>query len=103
MIIGLVGIVALSATSNWPWYQTWYAVWTMVAFLLYGYDKNRAGRGARRVPEIVLHGVAWFGGAIGALAGMLIWRHKTRHTLFWIGNWAALAAHAALIWYVAAP
>jgi len=103
MIIGLIGIVALSATSNWIWYQTWYTVWTMVAFLLYGYDKNRAGRGARRVPEIVLHSVAWLGGAMGALLGMLVWRHKTRHILFRIGNGAALATHAALIWYGFTP
>lgn len=99
MIIGLVAIVALSATSGWPWYLTWYLVWNLVAFLIFGYDKNRAQRNARRVPELVLHLTAWLGGAAGALAGMLAWRHKTQHLIFWISCWAALVAHAILIWY----
>jgi uncharacterized membrane protein YsdA (DUF1294 family) len=55
-------------------------------FLIYGYDKLRARRGGRRVPEAALLALALIGGALGGWAGMLIWRHKTRHARFWIAQ-----------------
>ena len=60
------------------------AIVNVVAFALYGIDKSRARRGARRVPEWVLLLVAFAGGAGGALAGMLVFRHKTRKRKFLI-------------------
>ena len=57
----------------------------LLAFVLYGVDKSRAKRGAWRISEKTLLLVALLGGAFGALAGMLFFRHKTRHTVFRIG------------------
>ncbi|PKL65451.1 MAG: DUF1294 domain-containing protein [Methanomicrobiales archaeon HGW-Methanomicrobiales-3] len=44
-------------------------------------DKHRAGVKAWRIPERTLLFLALFG-PFGALAGMLVFRHKTRHTKF---------------------
>ena len=52
-------------------------------FLLFGYDKFQAKRGGWRIPEKVLLGLTLFGGGLGGLAGMLVFRHKTRKNIFW--------------------
>ena len=56
----------------------------LIAFAAYGIDKGKARHGARRIPEKTLIGLAAFGGAIGALIGMLTFRHKTRKIKFTI-------------------
>ena len=52
-------------------------------FLLFGYDKFQAKRGGWRISEKVLLGLSLFGGGLGGLAGMLVFRHKTRKNIFW--------------------
>jgi uncharacterized membrane protein YsdA (DUF1294 family) len=47
-----------------------------VTFLTFGYDKTVAGAGPTRVPEVVLLGLALIGGTLGAMLGMLVFRHK---------------------------
>ena len=72
------------------------AVISAVAFILYGADKGRAKRGAWRIPEKVLLGFSFFGGAPGGVLGMLAFRHKTRHWYFWAINLLGIAWQAAL-------
>ena len=48
-------------------------------------DKKKARRGAWRIPEATLLGIAVLGGSIGAIAGMYLFRHKTRHMKFSLG------------------
>ena len=55
-----------------------------INFLLFGYDKFQAKRNGWRIPERVLLGLTLLGGGIGGLAGMLVFRHKTRKTVFWL-------------------
>ena len=62
------------------------AVMSVAALLLYGVDKLKAKAGAWRIPEATLLSVGFFGGAAGALLGMKLWRHKTRHWYFWAIN-----------------
>jgi len=69
----------------------------VMAFLLYGIDKWKAKHKQWRVPEATLLGVALIGGSIGALLGMMVWRHKTKHKKFTIGLPLILAAQIALI------
>lgn len=66
------------------------AVMSVTAFFFYGADKRKAKKGQWRVKESVLLGLGVFGGAIGALLGMKIFRHKTKHWYFWAVNIAGL-------------
>ena len=54
-------------------------------FLLMLVDKIKAKRNLWRIPETTLMGVAAIGGSIGAIAGMNLFRHKTKHAKFYIG------------------
>ena len=68
----------------------------VLAFALMGIDKAKAKRGARRIPEKVLFLSALIGGSIGAIAGMFVFRHKTKHLSFVLGLPAILLLHLAL-------
>ena len=57
-------------------------VWNLFVFILYGVDKAKAKRGRRRIPEKTLLWCAFLLGGMGGMAGMLVFRHKTRHTKF---------------------
>lgn len=48
-------------------------------------DKIKARRGLWRIPEATLFLVAAIGGSVGSLAGMYLFRHKTRHLSFTVG------------------
>ena len=67
-----------------------------IAFLLMLADKLKAKRGAWRIPERTLIGVAALGGSIGALAGMYLFRHKTKHIKFTLGIPVILAVELVL-------
>ncbi len=54
----------------------------LAAFILFGIDKRRARKHQWRIPERRLFALALAGGSLGALAGMYVFRHKTRHRLF---------------------
>lgn len=71
----------------------------VITALLYGADKAKARRGVWRIPERVLLGCGICGGALGALLGMRLFHHKTRHWYFTAINTAALLAWAALLAY----
>ena len=79
------------------------AVWliaiNLVTFAVYGIDKRRARRGAWRVPEKTLFLLPLLGGSVGALLGMRVFRHKTKHWYFVWGVPAILLAQLALaVW-----
>ena len=52
------------------------------ALCLFYSDKRRAKMGKFRIPEAALMLLPIFGGALGGVMGMLMFRHKTRHRLF---------------------
>ena len=66
-------------------------------FLLMLADKLKAKRGAWRIPEATLLGAAVLGGSVGALAGMYLFRHKTRHIKFTLGIPLILVAQVVLV------
>ena len=55
------------------------------ALLLMRADKRRAQKKQWRIPEATLMLSAVLGGSVGALAGMYLFRHKTRHRKFTLG------------------
>ena len=64
------------------WVPSWIVAVTCVTFVFYAYDKLIAGTRMTRIPERVLLLLCFFGGTAGALAAMLLLRHKTRKALF---------------------
>ena len=68
----------------------------LIAFLTFGADKRRARRDRRRVRESTLFLLAVLGGSTGALLGMYVFRHKTRHWYFCVGIPAILILQIAL-------
>jgi len=53
-------------------------------------DKRRAIKSKWRIPEKTLFLFAIFGGSIGSIAGMQLFRHKTKHWYFKYGMPAIL-------------
>lgn len=77
----------------------WLAVINLVTFAVYGIDKAKAKRGAWRVPEKTLFLLPLLGGSLGALLGMKVFRHKTKHWYFVWGIPLILLAQIALaVW-----
>lgn len=72
----------------------------LVAFALYGIDKKRARRGAWRISERTLLGIAVIGGSIGAILGMLLFHHKTRHWYFRYGLPVILLVQCVILWWI---
>lgn len=71
----------------------------IVSFVMFGIDKSRAKRRAWRISEAALLISAAVGGSVGAIAGMIVFRHKTKHLKFLIGLPLILIIHLAL-WYL---
>ena len=67
------------------------------AFLLMLLDKQKSRRGAWRIPEKTLLTIAILGGSAGAIIGMYMFRHKTRHLKFALGLPLILALQICLI------
>ena len=88
----------------WPLWAA-LGIMNIVTFAVYAYDKHIAqqNRGKRRVPERTLILLAFLGGFLGALFGMVFCRHKTKHAKFlvlvplsvilWAAALGALIAH----------
>lgn len=74
----------------------WILAWTLIAFVLMGADKWKARHDRWRIPEKTLFLSALLGGSVGALAGMALFRHKTRHLSFTLGMPLILVLQIAL-------
>ena len=73
----------------------------LISFALYGLDKLKAKKGLWRIRESTLLLVAALGGSLGALLGMEVFRHKTKHWQFKVLVPVFLAVHIALaVWLV---
>lgn len=72
----------------------------ILAFVVFGIDKYKAIKKKFRVPEKTLFLLAVIGGSIGALAGMFVFRHKTRKWYFRIGIPVILGVQILLLVYL---
>jgi uncharacterized membrane protein YsdA (DUF1294 family) len=77
--------------------MAWLLAITAVTFLAYGYDKAVAGTGRTRVPERVLLVLALAGGTPGAVAGMLMFHHKTAKGRFQLKFLLVVGVQAGLL------
>jgi uncharacterized membrane protein YsdA (DUF1294 family) len=99
---GLLLYLAIRPALGWRWYAAWLLNWSVVALILYAFDKLQAQRGEARVlrvPEVVLLGAALIGGFPGAWIGVLLLRHKTRHQVFWTVLIVSTLGHAVLAYF----
>lgn len=80
------------------WMILWLAAANLTALILYGSDKIRAKKNRYRIPEKVLLGIAFLGGSLGAMAGMQIFRHKTKKMKFLLGVPFCLILNALAVW-----
>ena len=77
------------------WVLGFYLLMSVVTFTFYGFDKRRAIKGGRRVPEARLHWLELLGGWPGAFAGQLLFRHKTQKLSFRVVFWLIVVLHLA--------
>ena len=95
VVIVLAAVVgAMFADIDALW--SWLIAINVVAFLVFGYDKAISGTGATRVPEIVLIGLTFFGGAVGVLVGRPVFHHKTKKVGFRLKFWFVVSIQIAL-------
>ncbi|MBQ8514451.1 MAG: DUF1294 domain-containing protein [Ruminococcus sp.] len=67
------------------WILIYVLIMSVIAFAAMGLDKRRARKGQWRIPEKMLFLFVILGGGAGGLAGMYLFRHKTKHWYFAIG------------------
>lgn len=72
----------------------------VIAFLAMGIDKWKAKRDAWRIPENTLMTLVLLGGGIGGIAGMYVFRHKTKKPRFYIGFPVILITEIVLAIYL---
>ena len=72
----------------------------VITFFMMWFDKHEAKIGDWRVPERTLFLLVLLGGGIGGIAGMYVFRHKTRKWYFKIGFPVILIMQIIFILYV---
>ena len=74
-----------------------YAIMSLLTLFAYLSDKRRAKKNRWRKSESSLLCLGFFGGAVGAILGMIAFRHKTRKWYFWVVNLISLYLQATLL------
>ena len=78
----------------------YYGIINFITFVLYGIDKQNARNHKQRISEANLLMFALMGGAFGALIGMKLFHHKTKHAKFLIFVPFFFCVHIAIILYI---
>ena len=78
----------------------YFIIINLIGFFVMWLDKQKAKRGAWRIPEKTLFIITGLGGGIGTIAGMYIFRHKTRTIGFVLGfPFITILEIVAIIWF----
>jgi uncharacterized membrane protein YsdA (DUF1294 family) len=97
--VAIVLMVALPLAFLLSWSWLWcYLIGINVATLaLYGFDKSRAQREGRRVPEVVLHGAELLGGTPTAFVAQRVFHHKTQKSSYQLRFWLIVAVQVIVV------
>ncbi len=83
------------------WLGAYFIGINFCTMIMYFYDKKAAGNPSyMRVPEIILHALAFFGGTPAAFISQYFFRHKTIKGKFRIVFWLVLAVQIIIIWQI---
>jgi uncharacterized membrane protein YsdA (DUF1294 family)/cold shock CspA family protein len=100
-LVLIAGTTGLVIYEKLPLLPAWLVMISIATFFVYGFDKYRAQNQKRRVPEMVLLGLALFGGTVGAMAGMSTFRHKTKKLSFLVPFVAIVVAQVGFLgWWL---
>ena len=72
---------------------------TVITFLCFGYDKELARKDKWRIPERTLFLLVLFGGTIGGLGAMHVFRHKIKKTSFILIIYGILILQLTLLYF----
>ena len=72
----------------------------IIGFLAMFIDKQKAKHGSWRIPEKTLFIITAIGGGVGTIAGMYLFRHKTKKPAFTIGLPVLLILDVVLVIYL---
>jgi len=72
---------------------------SLLAYIIYSYDKSAARRQQWRIPERTLHLIALAGGWPGALLAQQRLRHKSKKMEFQTVYWATVVLNCGLLWW----
>ena len=72
----------------------------LIGFFLMFWDKRKAKKGSWRTPENTFVTVTLLGGGVGTIAGMYVFRHKTKKLKFTVGLPVILITEIVLIIYL---
>lgn len=81
-------------------FAIYFAFVNICSFAVMGIDKLKAKVGAFRIPEASIFLLAIIGGAPGAIVGMHLFRHKTKHWYFLYGLPAILIIQIVLVLFL---
>ena len=77
----------------------YFIIINVIGFLAMAIDKWKAKNNAWRIPENTLFSITVLGGGIGTIAGMYVFRHKTKKPKFTIGMPVILVLEIILVIY----
>jgi len=72
----------------------------LLSFIIFGLDKKKAVKHQRRISENALLFITFFGGTIGAVLGMLIFRHKISKKSFLLKFGLVVVIQIILIYFL---
>jgi len=72
----------------------------LISFALFYIDKRRARRDKWRIKESTLHITGFIGGAIGSIAAMILFHHKTKKPKFIIITVIALLTNILALYFI---
>jgi uncharacterized membrane protein YsdA (DUF1294 family) len=71
----------------------------IITFCVFGYDKYLAKNNKWRFPEKTLFLLTFMGGSVGAVIGMLLFRHKIAKPSFYLSVLLIIAIQIAVYYY----